>query len=61
IGTSSIALAMGSVHDIRIYSSTLAEFLSNFGTSSNTKKIAEFVFGANKEFVRGLIRGYFLE
>lgn len=46
-------------HDIRIYSSTLAEFLSNFGTSSNTKKIAEFVFGANKEFVRGLIRGYF--
>ncbi|EHP87914.1 DNA-directed RNA polymerase subunit A'' [Methanotorris formicicus] len=46
-------------HDIRIYSSTLVEFLSNFGTSSKTKKISDFVFGANKEFVRGLLRGYF--
>ncbi len=46
-------------HDIRIYSSTLVEFLSNFGTSSKSKKIADFVFGANKEFVRGLLKGYF--
>ncbi|XRO75603.1 DNA-directed RNA polymerase subunit A'' [Methanocaldococcus sp. 28A] len=46
-------------YDIKIYSSTLTEFLSNFGLSSKTKKVAEFVFGANKEFVRGLLRGYF--
>ncbi|XRO76441.1 DNA-directed RNA polymerase subunit A'' [Methanocaldococcus sp. 10A] len=46
-------------YDIRVYSSTLTEFLSNFGIYSKTKKVADFVFGANKEFVRGLLRGYF--
>ncbi len=43
--------------DIRIYSPELTKFLSKFGNLY--KKIDDFVFGANKEFIRGLLRGFF--
>ncbi len=46
-------------HDIRLYSSVLSEFVRNFGSNARDKRIPEFVFGAEKEFVRGLLRGYF--
>ncbi len=46
-------------HDIRINSSVLAEFMSQFGANSKEKKVVDFVYGAKKEFVKGVIRGYF--
>ncbi len=46
-------------HDIRINSSVLSEFMSKFGIHSKEKKVADFVYGAKKEFVKGVIRGYF--
>ncbi|MDK2789828.1 MAG: DNA-directed polymerase subunit [Methanothermococcus sp.] len=46
-------------HDIRINSSVLAEFMNKFGAHSKEKKVADFVYGAKKEFVKGVVRGYF--
>ncbi|CAB3289402.1 DNA-directed RNA polymerase subunit A'' [Methanocaldococcus lauensis] len=43
--------------DIKIYSQALIKLLLNFGY--NYKKIPDFVLGANKDFVKGLLRGYF--
>ncbi len=48
-----------SSEDIRIYSAVLSEFARNFGTNAKDKKIPEFVFSADKEFVKGLLQGYF--
>ncbi len=49
----------GKSHDIRLYSSVLSEFVQNFGCNAKEKKIPDFVFSAEKEFVRGLLQGYF--
>nr|WP_245527639.1 DNA-directed RNA polymerase subunit A'' [Methanotorris igneus] len=46
-------------HDIRLYSSVLSEFVQNFGSNAEEKKIPDFVFSAEKEFVRGILQGYF--
>uniref|UniRef100_A0A7C4S6S7 DNA-directed RNA polymerase subunit Rpo1C n=1 Tax=Geoglobus ahangari TaxID=113653 RepID=A0A7C4S6S7_9EURY len=48
----------GKSHNIRLYSSVLSEFVQHFGCNAK-KKIPDFVFGAEKEFVRGLLQGYF--
>ncbi len=45
--------------DVRLYSSVLSEFVRNFGSNAKDKRIPDFVFSAEKEFVRGLLRGYF--
>ncbi len=45
--------------DVRLYSSVLSEFVKNFGSNAKKKRIPEFVLGAEKEFVRGLLQGYF--
>ena len=46
-------------HDVRLYSSVLSEFVQNFGSNAKEKKIPDFVFSAEREFVRGLLQGYF--
>jgi DNA-directed RNA polymerase subunit A" len=46
-------------HDIRINSLVLSEFMGKFGAYSTEKKVVDFVYGAKKEFVKGVIRGYF--
>ncbi len=45
--------------DIRIYSAILSEFVKSFGTNARDKRIPDFVFSADREFVRGLLQGYF--
>ncbi len=45
--------------DIRIYSAVLSEFVKSFGTNARNKRIPDFVFSADREFVRGLLQGYF--
>ena len=45
--------------DVRLYSSVLSEFVKRFGSNAKDKRIPEFVFNAEKEFVRGLLQGYF--
>ncbi len=45
--------------DVRLYSSVLSEFVKNFGSNAKDKRIPDFVFGAEREFVRGLLQGYF--
>ncbi len=46
-------------YGIRLYSSVLSEFVRNFGSKADDKRIPDFVFGAEHEFVKGLLRGYF--
>jgi DNA-directed RNA polymerase subunit A" len=47
-------------HDIRINSSLLSNFMRNICNSgASKKKLPEFAYGANEEFVCGLLRGYF--
>lgn len=45
--------------DVRIYSKVLSDLARSFGNNAKDKRIPEFVYSANKEFVRGLLRGYF--
>ncbi len=47
-------------HDIRINSSLLSKFLKKTcGTGSKNKRIPQFTYGATREFVSGILRGYF--
>ncbi len=47
-------------HDIRINSSLLSSFMKkSCGTGAVKKKVPDFSYSANEEFVCGLLRGYF--
>ncbi len=47
-------------HDIRINSSLLSSFMKkSCGTGSINKRVPDFAFSAEKDFVSGLLKGYF--
>ncbi|MDX1747083.1 MAG: LAGLIDADG family homing endonuclease, partial [Halobacteriales archaeon] len=46
-------------HDIRVNGKVLADFLRSACTTDGHKTVPGFAFGANDEFVRGLLGGYF--